>query len=111
MSPITPFLSEHIYQNMKNGLDQSSPLFAESIHFTAMPNFIPELINERIEETVKRMQSAIETGRLIRDNNKISMKYPLAKVVLVDADMQALEDYKTLQKYIMEELNCLEIAF
>lgn len=111
MSPITPFLSEHIYQNLKNGLDQASPLYAQSIHFTQMPQFIPELINEKIEETVKRMQNAIETGRLIRDTNKISMKYPLARVVLVDADLSALEDYKTLQKYIMEELNCLEIDF
>jgi isoleucyl-tRNA synthetase len=55
------------------------------------------------------MQNAIETGRLIRDNNKISMKYPLSRVILVDADKEALEDYRLLSKYIKEELNCLEI--
>lgn len=55
------------------------------------------------------MQSAIETGRLIRDTKQISMKYPLSKVVLVDADKDALEDYRLLAKYIKEELNCLDI--
>ena len=45
-SPITPFLSEHIYQNMKNGLAKDSPLNFQSIHFTQMPTFDPELINE-----------------------------------------------------------------
>jgi len=56
MSCITPFLSEYIYQNMKNGIspaDQS--LFAESIHFLSIPNYQETLINERIETMVARM--------------------------------------------------------
>lgn len=109
MSPITPFLSEFIFQNMKNGLADDSPLKQDSIHFTQMPVFDPELINTDIEETVKKMQNAIETGRLVRDTNKISMKYPLARVCLVNADKKTLEDYKQLSKYIAEELNCLDI--
>lgn len=111
MSPLTPFLSEHIFQNLKNGLAENSIMNHKSIHFCQMPNYDPKLINESIEETVKRMQNAIETGRLIRDTTKISMKYPLSKVVLVDADKKALEGFKTLQKYIREELNCLDIEF
>jgi len=86
ISPITPFLSEHIFQNLKNGLAEDSPLNVASIHFTQMPNYDPKLLNEKIEETVKRMQNAIETGRLIIDKTMISMKYPLMRVVLVDAD-------------------------
>jgi len=111
MSPITPFLSEHIYQNLKNGMADDSPLNTKSIHFTQMPEYDPKLINEKSEQTVKRMQNAIETGRLIRDTKQISMKYPLSRVVLVDADTEALEDYRLLSKYIKEELNCLEIEF
>jgi isoleucyl-tRNA synthetase len=67
MSPITPFLSEHIFQNMKNGLAEDSPLNVQSIHFTQMPDYDPKLINENVEATVKSMQNAIESGRLIRD--------------------------------------------
>lgn len=81
----------------------------DSIHFTQMPNYDNKLINEKIEETVKRMQNAIETGRLIRDKTMISMKYPLLRVCLIDADKEVLEGFKTVQKYIMEELNCLKI--
>jgi len=81
---------------MKNGLGENSDFNMQSIHFNQMPNSDPKLINVKIEETVKRMQHAIETGRLIRDNSKISMKYPLARVVLIDADKNALDDYRTL---------------
>lgn len=109
MSPITPFISEFIFQNMKNGLGDDSEFKKESIHFTQMPSFDPELINLEIEASVKKMQHAIETGRLVRDNNKISMKYPLSRVCLVTEDKKTLADYKQLSKYIGEELNCLEV--
>jgi len=90
MATFTPFLSDHIFLNMRNGLADDSPLNVDSIHFTQMPSYDPNLINEKIEETVKRMQNAIETGRLVRDKANISMKYPLARVVLVDADTEIL---------------------
>jgi isoleucyl-tRNA synthetase len=94
MSPITPFLSEHIFQNMRNGLHSESNLNFDSIHFTQLPNYDEALLNEKTERNVKRMQQAIETGRLIRDTKKISMKYPLQSVTLVDADLEVLEGYR-----------------
>lgn len=55
------------------------------------------------------MQSAIETGRLIRDRKKLSLKKPLRYVVLVDGDEQARKDFQEVSHYIKEELNCLEL--
>lgn len=94
---------------MRNGLSDDSPLKKESIHFTDIPSYSEALIDIVTEETVTRMQHAIETGRLIRDRINISMKYPLAKVVIVDADEEVLAGYKKLEKYIKEELNVLEV--
>ena len=55
------------------------------------------------------MQSAIETGRLIRDRKNLSLKTPLYTVTLIDEDPSALQDFKEVQSYIMDELNCLEL--
>jgi len=52
------------------------------------------------------MQNAINQGRLIRDDSKISMKFPLRTVSLIDADQQALDDFKQVEEYILLELNC-----
>jgi len=109
MAPITPFISEYLYQNLRNGLREGDPLNKESIHFTAIPEYSDELIDEEIEATVERMQTAIEVGRLIRSREVISMKYPLAKARLVDSDQKVLEGYAKLQEYIKDELNCLEL--
>lgn len=91
---------------MRNGLAEDSPLNVDSIHFTDIPEYSEELIDHSIEEKVKRMQDAIETGRLVRDKIRIPMKYPLRRVRLVDADENVLAGYKLLEKYIKEELNC-----
>ena len=37
------------------------------------------------------------------------MKYPLRCVKLIDADDEVLEGFKVLERYIKEELNCMEI--
>ena len=60
---------------------------------------------------VERMQDAIETGRFVRDKVNVSMKYPLQKVKLIDADPTVLNGFKTLERYIKEELNCLEVEY
>ncbi len=39
MSFITPFLTEYIYQNLKQGISTDSHLFKESVHFLEMPNY------------------------------------------------------------------------
>jgi isoleucyl-tRNA synthetase len=109
MAPVTPFLSEYFFQNLRNGLAEDSPLYVDSIHFTSIPEYAEELLDDQIEQTVKRMQNAIETGRLVRDRVKIPMKYPLRKVKLVDADLSVLEGFGTIEKYIKEELNCYEM--
>jgi len=109
MSCITPFLSEYIYLNMKNGISgEDKNYFADSIHFLNIPQYEDKLLNERIEKMVERMQSAIEIGRKIRDQKNKSIKTPLSKVTIVHSDKQAGEDLTILSSYIKDELNCLE---
>ena len=94
---------------MKNGINPDDKnYYAESIHFLQIPNYEEKLLNERIEKMVERMQSSIEIGRKIRDQKNKSIKTPLSKVTIVNADKQAGEDLNTLASYIKDELNCLE---
>ena len=86
MSCITPFMTEYIYQNLKNGIAKDSPYYAESIHFLNIPEYQEKLLNEKIEKMVERMQSAIEIGRKIRDTKNLSVKTPLSKVIIVQSD-------------------------
>lgn len=68
-----------------------------------------DLIDISIETAVSRMQSVIELGRVTRERNTLPLKYPLKEVVAIHRDPEALNDIKSLQTYIMEELNVREV--
>jgi isoleucyl-tRNA synthetase len=111
MSCFTPFLSDYIYQNLKNGVDkENKQYYAESVHFLRTPEFEEGLMNTEIERQISRMQKVIETGRSVRDHKNISMKFPLLEVKLVNKDAEFQSDVKLLQKYIVEELNVVNFS-
>ncbi|KAG1682597.1 Isoleucine--tRNA ligase, cytoplasmic [Nymphon striatum] len=104
MSPFTPFLTEHMYQNLRHLVsDQKSN--EESVHYLMMPVVRSSLIDFKIENSVSHMQSVIELGRVIRDRKTLPIKYPLPEVVVIHQDSNVLKEIRSLEKYILEELN------
>lgn len=94
MASITPFITDHFYQNLKNGINPNDKdLYQESIHFLQIPEVNESLLDPLVEKRIARMQSAIENGRLIRDRKNLSLKTPLSSVTFVDNDQQALKDF------------------
>ena len=106
MSPFTPFMTELMYQNLKNVMPE--PKEGEdvrSIHFISFPEPNEDYIDSDIERTVSRMQNVIELGRVIREKNTLPLKTPLRELVVVSTDQQYIDDVKSLESYIVQELN------
>jgi len=75
MACITPFITEHFYQNLKNGIDKNDKdIYQESVHFLQIPDSNEKLIDATVETRVARMQSAIENGRLIRERKNLNLR-------------------------------------
>ncbi|XP_044517790.1 isoleucine--tRNA ligase, cytoplasmic isoform X4 [Gracilinanus agilis] len=112
MAPYTPFLTELIYQNLKTLIDPASVREKDtlSIHYLMLPHVRKDLIDQKTENAVSRMQSVIELGRVIRDRKTIPIKYPLKEIVVIHQDAEALGDIKSLEKYILEELNVRQVT-
>ncbi|KAL6075343.1 hypothetical protein STEG23_005293, partial [Scotinomys teguina] len=112
MAPYTPFLTELMYQNLKMLIDPVSIRDKDtlSIHYLMLPRVREELIDKKTENAVSRMQSVIELGRVIRDRKTVPIKYPLKEIVVIHQDPEALEDIKSLEKYIIEELNVRKVT-
>jgi len=51
------------------------------------------------------MRVVIDLGRVIRERKSISLKYPLKEIVVIHRDSQFLDDVKSLEEYILSELN------
>uniref|UniRef100_A0A8D1N2L5 isoleucine--tRNA ligase n=1 Tax=Sus scrofa TaxID=9823 RepID=A0A8D1N2L5_PIG len=112
MAPYTPFLTELMYQNLKMLIDPVSVRDKDtlSIHYLMLPHVREELIDKKTESAVSRMQSVIELGRVIRDRKTIPIKYPLKEIVVIHQDPEALDEIKSLEKYIIEELNVRKVT-
>ncbi|KAJ5789235.1 uncharacterized protein N7518_006246 [Penicillium psychrosexuale] len=111
LAPFTPFITDNIYQRLLPHIPES--LRAEDsrcVHFLPFPEVRQELFDEVVERRVSRMQTIIELGRVSRERRAIGLKTPLKSLVVIHNDPQYLEDVKSLEPYILEELNVLELV-
>ncbi|KAK9864727.1 hypothetical protein WJX84_010606 [Apatococcus fuscideae] len=103
MAPFTPFFVESMYQNLR----KCAPAAPESVHYTSIPE-PPSLQagDDRIQESVARMQRVIELSRVIREGKRKPLKMPLQALVVVHQDQAFLDDISgDLREYVTEELN------
>ncbi|KAG0651472.1 Isoleucyl-tRNA synthetase [Hyphodiscus hymeniophilus] len=111
LAPFTPFITETIYAKLRpyipKGLQGEDP---ESVHFLAFPDVRVELFDEEIERRVGRMQRVIELARVSRERRTVGLKTPLKTLIVIHADPVYLEDIKSLEGYITEELNIRDLV-
>ncbi|RKO91449.1 tRNA synthetases class I-domain-containing protein, partial [Blyttiomyces helicus] len=108
MAPFTPFISESMYQNLRKFLPASAAnagADVRSIHFIDYPEVKADYFNDEVERAVSRMQTVIELGRYIREQKAISLKTPCRELIIISPDPQYHADIKSLESYIVEELN------
>ena len=109
MAPFAPFLSEHLYQQLESLADR--PASPSSVHLCDYPLPEAELIQPNLETAVDRMQQVILLGRQKREEVKIGLRTPLAKLSIIHRDESLLGDMRLLEAYLRDELNVLEIAY
>lgn len=106
LAPFTPFLTDNIYQRLLPYIPES--LQGEdprSVHFLQFPEVREELFDEDVERRVERMQRVIELGRVSRERRTIGLKQPLKTLIVIHHDQTYLDDVRSLEGEICEELN------
>ena len=110
LAPFTPFLTETIYQRIKQHIPKS--LHGEdmrSVHFLPFPEVREELFDEAVERRVKRMQNVIDLGRVSRERKAIALTQPLKTLVVIHSNKDYLADLESLEVEICSELNVHEL--
>lgn len=111
LAPFTPFITENIYQRLLPHIPaELKGEDARSVHFLPFPTVREELFDTTIERRVGRMQRVIELARVSRERRTVGLKTPLKTLVVIHADPQYLEDVKSLEGYICEELNIRDLV-
>ncbi len=107
MAPFAPFLSEHIFQELKK-FDKDLGL---SVHLAKYPEPDSLMINSKLEDAVGRMQQIILMGRQKRNQIQVKVKTPLKTLSIIHKDETILKEIQKLESYIKNELNVKEVCY
>lgn len=106
-SPIIPFLTEDLFQNLRKDND------AESIHLTDFPAVSTEQqahINKTVEQKMQLAQTVVEMARALRSENQIKIRQPLAEISVFVEDAAMHTALEHLDEIILEELNVKKLT-
>jgi isoleucyl-tRNA synthetase len=105
MAPTAPFLSETLYQRLKNVQD------AESIHLRDMPQADESLINADLERKMDIAQRIVNLTRMLREKTKLRVRQPLKRILIPVMAPSERRDIQSVEDIILEELNIKKIEF
>jgi isoleucyl-tRNA synthetase len=110
MAPFTPFLAEHLYQELAKLTGHGAPK-PSSVHLCSYPDPEEALQQPRLEEAVSRMQQVILLGRQRREEVRINLRKPMRRLTIVHRDAELLDELRTLEPFIRRELNVKQVAY
>ncbi len=79
-NPVTPYLSEALYQKIYKKLDSKLP---ESINFAAWPQPDEKMRNKTIEEDFETLFKCVSLVYAARQTAKVKRRWPLSQVIVV----------------------------
>jgi valyl-tRNA synthetase len=100
-NPITPFLSEALYQKIYRKLEPQLP---ETINIAAWPTPNSNVINKAIEEQFELLLKVVSISFAARQQGKLKRRWPLSKVIVV-APVKVLDAIKGLEDLFLDQIN------
>ncbi len=76
VSPITPHLAEHFYQDMRTG---KAP---ESIHLLEIEKSDKKLVDEKLEQEMEKGMKIVQESLALREQEKLRLRWPLKELVV-----------------------------
>jgi isoleucyl-tRNA synthetase len=103
-APITPFISEYIYQKLSAGSGM------ESVHYEEFPVADEGAIDSELEEEMALAMRVTEAANSARQAKKVKLRWPVAEVV-VSGEGKCQETVSDLQGVLRKSCNALEVRF
>jgi isoleucyl-tRNA synthetase len=104
-APIAPYITEKIYQNLKNQFD----LEKESIHHFEWPKYDEKSINKELELEMDSTGEAIQTILALREKIQLGVRWPLQEAVIVTKNEKTVKAVESLKGIIKKQTNIKEL--
>jgi isoleucyl-tRNA synthetase len=106
-NPITPYLSEALYQKVYRKLDPTLP---ESANFESWPKSNEKMLNKAVEESFQTLFKCVSLVYSARQSAKLKRRWPLSKMVLV-ASKKICTMLKGVEELFLELSNVKTVEY
>ncbi|MEM3785548.1 MAG: isoleucine--tRNA ligase [Candidatus Bathyarchaeia archaeon] len=106
-NPVTPFLSEALYQKVYRKLDETLP---ESINFEGWPKTNEKMRNKRVEEEIETLFKCVSLTYAARQSAKLKRRWPLKELIVV-APEKICNMLKGVEELLLELANVKNIKY
>ena len=106
LAPITPFVTEQMYQNLVRSFDTNAP---ESVHHCDYPQFDANLHTEGLAADMDLVADVVSRVLSVRETKGIRVRQPLKRLIAAGDDHSS-DTLKKFQEHILDELNIKSLA-
>ena len=106
-NPITPYLSEALYQKVYRKLEPQLP---ESVNFAAWPVPNEKIRDKVLEEQFDTLLKTVSIGYAARQQGRLKRRWPLSKAIVV-APQKTLQALRCLEAFFLELTNVKAAEF
>ncbi len=105
-APVAPFYMDRLYQDLVRTTKKE--LF-ESVHLATFPSFNSGMVDESLQNKMKKAQIISSLVLSIRQKEKIKVRQPLQKIMIPVRDTQERKEIAAVADLIKSEVNVKEI--
>jgi isoleucyl-tRNA synthetase len=116
MSPIAPFFSDWMYQNMtspirEQAIKNNTPLKWESVHLTTLTKAEKAHQDKELEKRMELAQKISSMILSVRKKEKLNVRQPLQKIRIPILDSDFRQQVEAVKDVILAEVNVKELEF
>lgn len=116
MSPIAPFFSDWMYQNLTSpirdaAVKNNTPLRFESIHLTELTKVREHMIDPSLEQRMELAQKISSMILSVRKKEKLNVRQPLQTIRIPVLDGDLRQHVEAVKDVILAEVNVKELEF
>jgi isoleucyl-tRNA synthetase len=104
LSPLVPFITEHVWQELVRPTDPSAPM---SVHLSDFPVSNEKYINLELGSQVELTRRIVELGRATRAESGVKIRQPLGRALIAAKGWSDLPEQ--MREQIADELNVIEL--
>ena len=101
ISPINPFITEKIWQDLRN----KKIVKEESVHLSSWPKADEKKIDKKLEREMNQINDIISVGLMKRDNLKTGIRWPYKNLIISTSSKDNKKLIKKFESLLKTQLN------